>query len=650
MKIRGFGVTVEGEYVEIRRCDLSGAIGSGVNSGPKTTIEYCLMWGNSSAGISVYSAGSTIRNCTIFGNGRYGVYIATGCQPLMENNIICADGVGKTAVYFVSSGRKPSNYNNLYASNGALLGHYLKDCSTLAAWQTATGVDQESISVDPLLADPVMGDAHLRSTGGRYDPSRGLPPDDPAAWVIDASQSPCIDAGNPATAYVNEARPNGGRVNMGAYGNTAQASRSYLNTAPVLDNSGEMLLLPINQDAVSNLGTLVQGILASAGGDRITDADPADPEGVAVTAVANTHGRWQYKLGIGGTWTDFGSPSDTAARLLPADASTWVRFVPDLNWTGTLDPGITFRAWDQTGGMPGGTADTTTNGGASPFSTATESASITVNPFYGLDADGNGTADALTDGILILRYLFSPSGNWNLADAVGVGAARSTRPALKSFLDGGLNTLLDADGNGTADALTDGILILRYLFSPSGDWEYSDAVGCGSTRTTREAIKAFLDMYNPSVAAATSAAVSDGTGVVDASRLAPDPSPPAPLPQGERGVTQEPDELQAVPVVRWSGLGKEPEDQVRTSLFSVPRAPDTASAVSDSRDVVLRYWNGAASESVCVSGLAVRTGAGECSEDQVVDDSDAGIDILNGLGRREVVTAMSRDAVAVRFR
>jgi hypothetical protein len=568
----------------------------------------------------------------------------------MENNIIWADGVGKTAVYFAGSGRKPSNYNNLYATDGAFLGHYQTDCTTLAAWQTATGLDQSSISADPLLADPAIGDAHLRSTGGRYDPSRELPPEDPAAWVIDTAPSPCIDAGNPASAYANEPRPNGGRVNIGAYGNTAQASRSYLNSAPVLDNSGTTILLPINQDAMNNLGTRVQAILASAGGDRITDADTADPEGIAVTAVANTHGRWQYKLGSDGTWTDFGAPSETAARLLPADASTCVRFVPELNWTGTVDPGLTFRAWDQTGGLPGGTADTTTNGGTSPFSATTETASVEVRPAALLDADGNGVADALTDGILILRYLFSPSGNWNLADAVGVGAARSTRPALKSFLDGGLNTLLDADGNGTADALTDGILILRYLFSPSGDWEYSDAVGCGSTRTTREAIKAFLDMYNPSVAAATSAAVSDGTGVVDASRLAPDPSPPAPLPQGERGVTQEPDELQAVPVVRWSGLGKEPEDQVRTSLFSVPRASRTASTVSDSRDVVFRYWNGAASESVCVSGLAVRTGAGECSEDQVVDDSDAGIDILNGLGRREVVTAMSRDAVAVRFR
>jgi hypothetical protein len=125
-----------------------------------------------------------------------------------------------------------------------------------------------------------------------------------------------------------------------------------------------------------------------------------------------------------------------------------------------------------------------------------ESRPITVRVANGnLDADGNGTADALTDGILILRYLFAPSGAWNVADAVGVAATRTARPDIKSFLDGGQASVLDADGNGTADALTDGILILRYLFAPTGAWAYSDAVGVGSTRTTREEIRSYLDQY-----------------------------------------------------------------------------------------------------------------------------------------------------------
>jgi parallel beta-helix repeat protein len=508
LKIRGgYGtLRASGQAARVSGCDVSSSEYAGIIAANTSIIENCVVWGNSGAGVAAYYR-TTIRNCTIFDNTENGIYVASGATPALEDNIIWADGPGRTAVYVVGSSLPTSsNYNDLYATAGAAVGYYGTSCATLAAWQTATGKDSASISVDPRLANLATGDAHLLSTGGRYDPSRGRPPEDPAAWVIDPSRSPCIDAGNPAAACFNELRPNGGRVNIGAYGNTAQASRSYLNSAPVLDNSGTMLLLPINQGAVNNPGTLVQDILASAGGDRITDADPADPEGIAVTAVANTHGRWQYKLGSDGTWTDFGAPSETAARLLPADASTWVRFVPELNWTGTLDPGITFRAWDQTGGLPGGTADTTTNGGVSPFSTATETASITVNPFYTLDADGNGAADALTDGILILRYLFSPPGNWNIDDALDPAATRTTLDALRSYLNNARTGALDVDGNGTADALTDGILILRYLFSPSGEWESSDAVGVGATRTSRASIQAFLDLYNPNVVAASAAA------------------------------------------------------------------------------------------------------------------------------------------------
>ncbi|MEE8453256.1 MAG: hypothetical protein V3R90_00585, partial [Limibaculum sp.] len=40
--------------------------------------------------------------------------------------------------------------------------------------------------------------------------------------------SPAIDAGDPASAYANEPAPNGGRVNMGAYGNTPEAT-SFLS-------------------------------------------------------------------------------------------------------------------------------------------------------------------------------------------------------------------------------------------------------------------------------------------------------------------------------------------------------------------------------------------------------------------------------------
>jgi len=76
-----------------------------------------------------------------------------------------------------------------------------------------------NISSDPLFADAPNGDFHEKSTGGRFNPTTGL-------FVTDGVNSPAIDAGNPTSNFSNEPVPNGGRVNMGCYGNTAEASKS----------------------------------------------------------------------------------------------------------------------------------------------------------------------------------------------------------------------------------------------------------------------------------------------------------------------------------------------------------------------------------------------------------------------------------------
>jgi hypothetical protein len=47
------------------------------------------------------------------------------------------------------------------------------------------------------------------------------------AWVKDDVTSPCIDSGDPGSPVADEPFPNGGRINMGAYGGTAEASKSY---------------------------------------------------------------------------------------------------------------------------------------------------------------------------------------------------------------------------------------------------------------------------------------------------------------------------------------------------------------------------------------------------------------------------------------
>jgi predicted outer membrane repeat protein len=77
-----------------------------------------------------------------------------------------------------------------------------------------------NIDAVPCFADPGIGDYHLKSQGGRWEPSR-------QNWIQDNVTSPCIDAGNMASPIGIEPFPNGGIINMGAYGGTAEASKSY---------------------------------------------------------------------------------------------------------------------------------------------------------------------------------------------------------------------------------------------------------------------------------------------------------------------------------------------------------------------------------------------------------------------------------------
>lgn len=74
-----------------------------------------------------------------------------------------------------------------------------------------------NIAVDPLFANESNYDYHLKSQHGRWSGN---------AWVNDNVTSPCINAGNPNDSYSNEPSPNGSRINIGAYGNTAEASRN----------------------------------------------------------------------------------------------------------------------------------------------------------------------------------------------------------------------------------------------------------------------------------------------------------------------------------------------------------------------------------------------------------------------------------------
>jgi Ca2+-binding RTX toxin-like protein len=160
-----------------------------------------------------------------------------------------------------------------------------------------------------------------------------------------------------------------------------------LNHAPVLDTSGSSTLPPVNQSAGENPGSLI----ATIAGNRITDADSTAQRGIAVIRADNTFGNWQFSTDNGVTWlavadTYIGGASVWSSRLLLADAQTRIRFVPLAGWHGTAE--MNYRAWDQTDGRAnGGLSATGETGGTSPFSTATESVTVSVVPPVGLSSE-----------------------------------------------------------------------------------------------------------------------------------------------------------------------------------------------------------------------------------------------------------------------
>ena len=85
-----------------------------------------------------------------------------------------------------------------------------------------------------------------------------------------------------------------------------------------------------------------------------------------------------------------------------------------------------------------------------------------------LDIDGNSRFDALSDGLILLRLMFGLTGQ-SLTNGV-------TAPDANFIYSGDLiqrfnstDLLLDIDDDKSIDALTDGLLILRYLFGIRGE-------------------------------------------------------------------------------------------------------------------------------------------------------------------------------------
>jgi hypothetical protein len=190
-----------------------GGAGIALDATTGAVVSNCLIYGNTGGnlggGILCSSGNAAITNCTIAGNTGPGVHVRNA-NVTLEGSIIASQvnpaGVGISSVVLPPVvrccdvwGNAGGNYEGMTDLTGA----------------------RRNIRADPLFSS--VGDYRLQSAAGRW--YRG-------AWVSDGRTSPCVDGGNAFASYANESAPNGGCVNMGWDGNTAQASRSP-STGPV---------------------------------------------------------------------------------------------------------------------------------------------------------------------------------------------------------------------------------------------------------------------------------------------------------------------------------------------------------------------------------------------------------------------------------
>ncbi len=283
--------------------------------------------------------------------------------------------------------------------------------------------------------------------------------------------------------------------------NVTNINEVVSNTAPTLNSSGNPFVIlgaGSRQSAEMRQGVLISDILGrGAGGNPITDPDAGALKGIALTAVDQSLGSFQYTLVTSNPqesdWVNVdaaGAISNTSALLLPTTAR--LRFntgrIPHhasadffLSVESKLDFGLTFRAWDQTSGAAGGRANTSTNGGSTAFSTATETSKVyfevrlfrSFNPnaslnVYTLEAEFN----ALTGGAFQDRSTSAYSGFTVLLSPV---------PELGTSALFRLYFGIQFNDNGTAVDMG-----YRYLTSSQGEAEFLESIGPVAKRPQRE--------------------------------------------------------------------------------------------------------------------------------------------------------------------
>ncbi len=182
-------------------------------------VENCIVAGSN---VGIEGQAARIRNCTIVSNRDYGIYGASG--PI--TNCILWD-----------------NNDDLYACTVTY--------SCVENGDSGTG----NMSYFPYFTDPNAGDFHLED------------------------YSPCIDSGDPNSNYSSEPNGGGGRINMGAYGNTSEATLASADSdSDTIPDTWETLYWPSDDPNVHDPNDDPDNDALSNLTEYRTGSDPTDDD------------------------------------------------------------------------------------------------------------------------------------------------------------------------------------------------------------------------------------------------------------------------------------------------------------------------------------------------------------------------------------
>ena len=267
-----------------------------------------VVYDNTNAGVMLKLGSSIgITNNTIYQPVGDAIRLENVSSVRVRNNILVVDAGHCLSLAADALSGFSSDYNLLQATGGGEL-FYFEDISfsDQQKWFYKTGSDRNSLVeapgwVDANGADDVLGYDAATNTDGGLDDDFHLQPGVRA-----------IDGGDPASYYLSEPEPNGDRINIGAYGNTAEAAASPQYVIQVLSPNGYEKF---------ESGQVVPVSWQSAG---LTEERPV----ALINAGGGLVGRWQSDaFGVNTTAGSFSDPVDTSAVEAPAPEAIYQSYV-----------------------------------------------------------------------------------------------------------------------------------------------------------------------------------------------------------------------------------------------------------------------------------------------------------------------------------